>query len=66
MPPACVYPRGMAMAKSQKSTVKLLLVMVALVLFESARQWIGVLSGRREARVKETPFVMSRLSEEHA
>jgi len=44
----------------------LLLVMVALVLFESARQWIGVLSGRREARVKETPFVMTRLSEEHA
>jgi carbon starvation protein len=44
----------------------LLLVMVALVLFESARQWIGVLSGRREARVKETPFVMTRLTEERA
>jgi carbon starvation protein len=44
----------------------LLLVMVALVLFESARQWIGILTGRREARVKEAPFVMTRLAEEQA
>ena len=40
--------------------------MVALVLIESARQWIGVLSGREEARVKESPFVMTRLAEEQA
>ncbi len=38
--------------------------MVALVLIESARQWIGILSGRREARVREVPFVMTRLAEE--
>jgi carbon starvation protein len=44
----------------------LLLVMVTLVLIESARQWVGVISGRKEARVKETPFVMTRLSEERA
>ena len=41
-----------------------LVVMVTLVLFESARQWIGVLTGREEARVKESPFVMTRLAEE--
>jgi carbon starvation protein len=41
-----------------------LVVMVALVLIESVRQWIGVLSGREEARVKEAPFVMTRLAEE--
>ena len=41
-----------------------LVVMVALVLLESVRQWIGVLSGREEARVKEAPFVMTRLAEE--
>jgi carbon starvation protein len=41
-----------------------LIVMVALVLFESARQWIAVLSGRQETRVRETPFVMTRLAEE--
>jgi carbon starvation protein len=44
----------------------LLLVMVTLVLIESARQWAGVLTGRRESRVRETPFVMTRLSEERA
>jgi carbon starvation protein len=41
-----------------------LVAMVALVLIESVRQWIAVLSGREEARVKETPFVMTRLAEE--
>src|SRR5215469_593037 len=41
-----------------------LVVMVTLVLIESARQWIGILSGRKEARVKEVPFVMTRLAEE--
>ncbi|MGA7752234.1 MAG: carbon starvation CstA family protein [Candidatus Sulfotelmatobacter sp.] len=42
----------------------ILVVMVALVLIESARQWIGILSGSRESRVKEAPFVMTRLTEE--
>jgi carbon starvation protein len=41
-----------------------LVVMVTLVLIESARQWIGILSGRKEARVKEVPFVMTKLAEE--
>ncbi len=41
-----------------------LVLMVALVLIESARQWIGILSGSREARTKEAPFVMTRLTEE--
>jgi len=41
-----------------------LVVMVALVLIESVRQWIGVLSGREESRVKESPFVMTRLAED--
>jgi carbon starvation protein len=42
----------------------ILVVMVALILIESARQWIGILSGRRDARIKETPFVATRLAEE--
>jgi carbon starvation protein len=41
-----------------------LVVMVALVLIESVRQWIAVLSGTQEVRVKEVPFVMTRLVEE--
>jgi carbon starvation protein len=41
-----------------------LVVMVTLVLVESVRQWTGILSGTREARVKESPFVQTRLVEE--
>ena len=41
-----------------------LVVMVALVLAESMRQWMGILSGAREARVQESPFVRTRLLEE--
>jgi carbon starvation protein len=38
----------------------ILVVMVALILIESATLWMKVLTGRREARAKETPFVLSR------
>ena len=41
-----------------------LVVMVALVLIESVRQWFAVLTGSEEAHVKEAPFVMTRLAEE--
>jgi carbon starvation protein len=41
-----------------------LVVMVALILLESARQWFGILSGRKESKVKEAPFVVTQLAEE--
>jgi carbon starvation protein len=41
-----------------------LIVMVTLILVESARQWLGILNGKKEARVKESPFVVTRLAEE--
>ena len=41
-----------------------LVVLVTLVLVESLRQWWGILSGSREARMKEAPFVRTRLVEE--
>jgi carbon starvation protein len=41
-----------------------LIVMVTLILMESARQWLGILNGKKEARVKESPFVVTRLVEE--
>ena len=41
-----------------------LVVMVTLVLVESLRQWMGILNGAKEARVKESPFVRTRLVEE--
>jgi carbon starvation protein len=43
-----------------------LLIMVTLVLVESVRQWIGILRGAGEARVKESPFVRTRFVEEQA
>jgi carbon starvation protein len=51
-------------ATSATAVTIVLVLMVALVLIESARQWIGVIRGTREAAVKETPFVMTRLAEE--
>ena len=41
-----------------------LMAMVALVLLESALEWGRVLTGRKVARVKEAPFVVSRFAEE--
>ena len=41
-----------------------LVVMVALVLLESARQWLEILSGKKQLRVSESPFVMTQLAEE--
>jgi carbon starvation protein len=42
----------------------ILVVMVTLVLLESGRQWWGILRGTREVRLKEAPFVRTRLVEE--
>jgi len=44
----------------------ILVVMVTLILIESARHWSGILTGRRQAVVKEAPFTMTRLAEERA
>jgi len=40
------------------------LIMVSLVLIDSARVWIGILNGTRSARLHETPFVPTRLNAE--
>ncbi len=39
-----------------------LIFMIALILIESAIVWVQVLSGRKEARVKESPFVATRFA----
>ena len=41
-----------------------MVAMVALILFESAREWIKVLSGEKPASVREAPFVLSRFAQE--
>jgi carbon starvation protein len=42
----------------------LLLVLVATILLDSLRVWIGILRGTSESRVAEAPFVLSRLQAE--
>ena len=42
----------------------MLLVLVAMILFESTMEWTRVLSGRKPARVKEAPFVTTRFAAE--
>jgi carbon starvation protein len=42
----------------------ILVVMVTLILVESGLEWVRVLSGRKAARTKEAPFVMTRFAAE--
>jgi carbon starvation protein len=41
-----------------------LVVLVLLILSESLLDWVHILSGKREARVKESPFVMTSFATE--
>src|SRR5215468_4129319 len=43
-----------------------LVVLVAVVVIESAMQWISVISGRKEAATREAPFVATQYAEESA
>lgn len=65
-PATAATPRLIFNNRLDAAVTAFLIVMVALVLIESARQWIRVLTGREEARVKETPFVLTHLAEEQA
>jgi carbon starvation protein len=40
------------------------MILVAVILVDSVRLWIGILRGTRESTVREAPFVLSRLSPE--
>jgi carbon starvation protein len=42
----------------------ILVALVTLLLFESVRQWIGLLSGKQVGQTREAPFVPTRLAEE--
>jgi carbon starvation protein len=41
-----------------------LIVMISLILIESVVEWVRVLSGRKQGRVKESPFVATRFATE--
>jgi carbon starvation protein len=51
-------------ARLDAAVCGVLLVLVATILADSLRVWIGILRGTREARISEAPFVLSQLRAE--
>jgi len=51
-------------ARLDAAVCAILLVLVAVILLDSLRVWVGVFRGTREARVNESPFVLSQLRPE--
>jgi len=51
-------------ARLDAAVCGVLMVLVAVILADSLRIWVGILRGTREARVCEAPFVLSQLRAE--
>jgi carbon starvation protein len=51
-------------ARLDAAVCGIFLVLVSTILIDSIRLWIGVLRGTRDAKVLESPFVLSRLRAE--
>jgi len=51
-------------ARLDAGVTAVFMILVAIILVDSIRVWIGILSGTREAKNTETPFVLTRLPEE--
>ena len=51
-------------ARLDAAVCGILMVLVATILLDSVRVWIGILRGTRDSRVREAPFVTSRLQVE--
>src|SRR5947209_1500229 len=73
LPPACAdkiavqmkdLPRRIFNDRLDAVVAGFLLVLVAVVVVESALQWISVISGRKQAEIKEAPFVSTRYATE--
>ena len=61
---AATAPALIFNARLDAAICGVLLVMVAVILADSLRIWAGILRGTREARVMESPFVLSQLRPE--
>ncbi len=63
-PATAATPRLIFNNRLDAAVTAALVILVALVLIESVRQWTAVLKGREGATIKEAPFVMTRMAEE--
>src|SRR5437763_2626124 len=57
-------PRKVFNDRLDAAVAGFLMVLVAVVVIESALQWISVISGRKQAVIKEAPFVPTRYATE--
>jgi carbon starvation protein len=51
-------------ARLDAAVCAVLMVLVAAILIDSARVWVGILRGTQDSHVRESPFVLSRLRAE--
>jgi len=51
-------------ARLDAAVCAIFIVLVATILVDSVRQWVGMLRGTREVKIHEAPFVMSQLRPE--
>jgi carbon starvation protein len=51
-------------ARLDAAVTGVFLVLVALILIDSVRVWLGILNGTKQATSTETPFVPTKLAEE--
>ena len=59
-----LYVGHLADARLDAALCGLFLLLVTTIVADSIRVWIAILRGTREAHVRETPFVLSRLRAE--
>jgi carbon starvation protein len=50
-------------ARLDAAVTGIFLILVATILIDSIRVWIGILGGSRRTKTTETPFVASHLAE---
>ena len=64
IPDAVASPTLIFNARLDAAVCGLLPALVATILLDSMRVWVGILRGASERRVREAPFVPSRLQTE--
>ncbi len=51
-------------ARLDAAVTGVFLILVALILIDSVRVWVGILNGGKSTKTTETPFIPTKLAEE--